>query len=221
MNEQPDSPGQNSADGQRHSASSVSEANRSDSSQAAQQTGGSQGQTAAADGSQANSISDQTDRVQFVQRVANAFQTAAARDGSVRIRLYPPELGSLRVELTVRNGTMSGRMETETETARSMLLEHMPALRERLAEHNIRVDRLDVELSGQSAGNMANQSGGHSSRYDPRSAQASASSARAGGQRRRSRGKRDGPAWFAFPVRRCCLGRRATRSHCEMDNPHS
>ena len=179
VDEQPDSPGQNSADGQRHSASSVSEANRSDSSQAAQQTGGSQGQTAAADGSQANSISDQTDRVQFVQRVANAFQTAAARDGSVRIRLYPPELGSLRVELTVRNGTMSGRMETETETVRSMLLEHMPALRERLAEHNIRVDRLDVELSGQSAGNMANQSGGHSSRYDPRGAQASASSARA------------------------------------------
>ncbi|NLX96048.1 MAG: hypothetical protein GXY83_07720 [Rhodopirellula sp.] len=96
----------------------------------------------------------QADRVRFVQRVARAFESVGD-GGSVRLRLHPPELGSLRVEVTVRNGAMTARLEAETPAAKSLLLENLPMLRERLAEQNVRVERFDVDLadhSGSGAG---------------------------------------------------------------------
>lgn len=102
---------------------------------------------------------DASDRARFVQRVARAFESAADRDGHVRLRLYPPELGSLRLELTVRNGLMSARLETETESARNLLLESLPALKERLAGHQIQVERFDIEWRGQMQGGLPQRSG--------------------------------------------------------------
>jgi len=90
------------------------------------------------------------ERVRFVQRVAKAFQSAADRGGPVRLRLSPPELGALRLEITVRNGTMTARLEAETPAARSLLLDGLPALRERLAQQDIKIERFDVDLMGQS-----------------------------------------------------------------------
>ena len=37
-------------------------------------------------------------------------------------------------------------VEAESSNARKLLLEHLPALRDRLAEQNIRVDRFDVDV---------------------------------------------------------------------------
>jgi flagellar hook-length control protein FliK len=90
------------------------------------------------------------DRVRFVQRVARAFQTMGDRSGSVRLRLSPPELGSLRLEIAVRNGAMSARVEAETPAARNLLLDNLPALRERLAQQDIKVERFNVDLMDQS-----------------------------------------------------------------------
>jgi flagellar hook-length control protein FliK len=95
---------------------------------------------------------DQADRVRFVQRVARAFEAMGDRGGSVRLRLHPPELGSLRLEITVRNGTMTARLEVENTNARTMLLDNLPALRDRLAEQDIKVGRFDIDLNDQSGG---------------------------------------------------------------------
>lgn len=112
------------------------------------------------------SAAEQADRVRFVHRVARAFQAAGDRGGSVRLRLHPPELGSLRLELTVRNGLMTARLETETSAARSLLLDNLPALRERLAEHDVRIQRFDVELGNRSSGGSAQEPGDHPHRHD-------------------------------------------------------
>jgi flagellar hook-length control protein FliK len=72
--------------------------------------------------------------------------------------LHPPELGSLRLELTVRSGKLSARLEAETEAARSLIVDNLPALRQRLAEHQIRVERFDVDLGGRPSGNLPQQS---------------------------------------------------------------
>ncbi len=96
----------------------------------------------------------EVERVRFIQRVARAFQTASQRDGSVRLRLSPPELGSLRLEVTVRGGVMTARLEAEHPAARTMLLDNLPALRDRLAEQNIKIARFDVDLMGQSPGGL-------------------------------------------------------------------
>ncbi len=106
---------------------------------------------AAADG--APSVS-QADRVRLVERVARAVKTAEQRGGDLKIRLSPPELGSLRLQVKLSDGTLSARIEAETPEARQVLLDNLPMLRERLAEQNIRVERFDVDLfnSGNNGG---------------------------------------------------------------------
>ncbi len=56
----------------------------------------------------------------------------------------------MRLEISVRNGLMTAHIQTESDTARNMLLDHLPQLRDRLADHNIKIDHFDVELSNQS-----------------------------------------------------------------------
>jgi flagellar hook-length control protein FliK len=95
------------------------------------------------------------DPARFIGRVAKAFQTAHERGGTLQLRLSPPELGSLRLELTVKDGVMTAVLETETTAARRVLLDHLPALRDRLAEQNIRVERFDVDVRRDGGGSQA------------------------------------------------------------------
>ncbi len=94
------------------------------------------------------------DRVRFIERVLRAFHNLGERGGRLRIRLSPPELGSLRIDVTLRDGTLSARLEAETADARSVLLENLPGLRTRLAELGIKIDRFDVDLQDQSRGGL-------------------------------------------------------------------
>lgn len=86
------------------------------------------------------------DSARFISRVAKAFAVAQHRDGEIRLRLSPPELGSLRLQVSVQDGVMTARLETETEAARTSLVNNLPVLRERLAEQGIRVERFDIDL---------------------------------------------------------------------------
>ncbi len=100
---------------------------------------------------------DGVSRARFVQRVARAFQANGDKDGTIRMRLSPPELGSLRAEITVRQGVMNARLETETEAARQLVLENLPALQERLAEQGIKVQQFQVDVGDQQTGDMPGQ----------------------------------------------------------------
>ena len=86
------------------------------------------------------------DSARFLTRVARAFTAAQQRGGEVQLRLSPPELGSLRVEIKVLDGVMTARVETENASAQTAVLEHLPQLRERLAEQGVRIERFDVDL---------------------------------------------------------------------------
>jgi flagellar hook-length control protein FliK len=92
------------------------------------------------------------DRIRFVQRVARAFRAADEQGGQIRLRLSPPELGSLKVDVALRNGVMTARLEAETTSARTLLLDNLPALRQRLADQNIKIERFDVNLKQDGAG---------------------------------------------------------------------
>jgi flagellar hook-length control protein FliK len=98
------------------------------------------------------------DRIRFVHRVEQAFQDLRGDGGTIRMRLSPPELGSLRLEIKVLNGELTARVETDTPSARNLLLDNLPALRDRLAQHDIKVQRFDIDLMDRSGGGPANQS---------------------------------------------------------------
>lgn len=127
-------------------------------------SGGGVGQASDAEGANQQ---DQVDRARFVQRVSRAFESFGDRSGTVKIRLSPPELGSLHLEIAVQDGTMTARVEAETSAARNLLLENLPALRDRLAQQDIRVERFDVDLMDhRSNGGQADQSSQFSGQGD-------------------------------------------------------
>jgi flagellar hook-length control protein FliK len=107
------------------------------------------------------------DPARFVSRVSRAFQTANERGGTLQLRLSPPELGSLKLQLTVKDGVMSAQMETENASARRVLLEHLPSLRDRLAEQNIRIERFDVDVRQENNSGQANPHGSNQNPYQP------------------------------------------------------
>jgi len=106
---------------------------------------------------------DGVDRVRFVQRVARAFEAINGRNGTVRMKLHPPELGSLRVEIQVERGVMTARMEAESNAARNLILDNLPMLRDRLAQQDIKVQQFSVDLMDQSSGGLTEQQGGEQS----------------------------------------------------------
>jgi flagellar hook-length control protein FliK len=107
----------------------------------------------------------QIDPSRFIGRVAKAFQTAQDRGGTLQLRLSPPELGALRIELNVKDGVMSASLQTENANARRLLLDHLPALRDRLAEQNIRVDRFDVDVRREGAGGQTDARGSQQQQF--------------------------------------------------------
>ena len=55
-----------------------------------------------------------------MSRVEQVFQDLDGQGGSVRLRLSPPELGSLHIEINVTKGEMTARVEAETPAARNI-----------------------------------------------------------------------------------------------------
>lgn len=86
------------------------------------------------------------ERNRFLGRVSGAFKAAQQRDGRIQVRLSPPELGLLRIELSVQQGSLTASLETETNAARNLILENLPVLKERLAEQDIRIETFDVDV---------------------------------------------------------------------------
>jgi flagellar hook-length control protein FliK len=102
----------------------------------------------------ANAQGGEVDRGRFIQRVARAFHAAGERGGQVRLRLSPPELGALQLEISMKDGAITAHVAAETPEARTLLLNSLPQLRERLEQQDIRIDKFDVELMDQSPGGL-------------------------------------------------------------------
>ena len=135
---------------------------------------------AGADGPSA--ATSDADRLRFVQRVTRAFQAAGDNGGQVKLRLSPPELGSLQLNITMKDGTMTAHIQAETSSAQNLLLNNLPDLRERLAQQDIRIERFDVDLMDHSPGGMPqtpdqNQNANDSGRRPPPSSNSPATAA--------------------------------------------
>lgn len=82
----------------------------------------------------------------FLNRMDRAFELAGQRGGEIRLRLSPPRLGSIRLEMSMNQERMVARIETDSEETRQILLEQFPVLRERLAERGVAVESFQVEI---------------------------------------------------------------------------
>lgn len=98
----------------------------------------------------------QVDPARFISRVARAVQTAQERGGPLQLRLSPPELGAMRLELSMNQGALTATIETDNSNAKQLLLDNLPALRDRLADQNIKIERFDVDVRRDPSGNQQN-----------------------------------------------------------------
>jgi flagellar hook-length control protein FliK len=92
-----------------------------------------------------------------VQRVAKAFHTLGNNEGEMKLRLSPPELGAVKLEVSYREGVLHARLETESTSTRNVIMENLPQLKERLAEQNVRIETFDVNVRDQNSGNNSQQ----------------------------------------------------------------
>ena len=106
-----------------------------------------------------------------VGRVVRGLQSAVnQRGGSVTLRLTPPELGAVRIELMVKDGVVNARFTAQQESVRNLLMDQMGHLRTALDRQGLTVERIEVQTNNSSHGSM--QQGQHDGAgHDGRSAQ--------------------------------------------------
>ncbi|MBX3423572.1 MAG: flagellar hook-length control protein FliK [Pirellulaceae bacterium] len=105
--------------------------------------------TVSGDGQSANM--SQIDRARLVQRVARSFSRLGPDGGNLQLRLHPPELGSLAVQVRLDGRNLSAHMTTQSEMAREVIMESLPQLRSQLADQGFTVVDFSVEVGGQGA----------------------------------------------------------------------
>lgn len=82
----------------------------------------------------------------FASRVVRGLHTMLNhRGGSMTMRLDPPELGALKVQMTLRDGAVTAMFTAATAKAHSLLREHMGTLRASLESQGLTVERLSVQ----------------------------------------------------------------------------
>lgn len=82
----------------------------------------------------------------LLKRVVAAVQASNERRGPIRIRLHPESLGSVAVNVHVRENGLSATLFTATEEARRAILDNVAELKNRLARLGVSLERFEVFL---------------------------------------------------------------------------
>ena len=93
-------------------------------------------------------------------RIERGLQNAVQqKGGAVTLRLTPPEMGTVRIQLQMHNGTVTAQFHAESESTRTLLSQQMSQLRSSLEQQGLTVDRLGVQTMNQTSGsNLHNES---------------------------------------------------------------
>ncbi|MEX1229014.1 MAG: flagellar hook-length control protein FliK [Planctomycetaceae bacterium] len=81
-----------------------------------------------------------------LDRLASLVQQSERTDRTISVRLHPPELGALLIDVTERDGVMSARFEVQTQAAQKILGDSLPKLHDLLSQLGATVERIDVQL---------------------------------------------------------------------------
>ena len=84
------------------------------------------------------------------------------------MKLQPPQLGHIRIQMMVKDGVLHATVQTESEAARQVVLQNLEHLRSSLDEQGLRLGRFDVQAEGDGGARLATGQGG-GRRCSPRS----------------------------------------------------
>ena len=130
-------------------------------------------------------------RPRTMSGVGRGLETLARqRGGTLTMRLDPPSLGQVKLEMRMDAGRVTVLLSSASESARSLLRDNLGSLRQALEDRGLAVDRLAVETAGRSSEGTSNPRSEHrGDGQDARGGQDAADRQDAG--EGRSRGRRD------------------------------
>jgi flagellar hook-length control protein FliK len=104
-----------------------------------------QGTGRQADGAKLATSAPPTPQTSTADRVVRAMHTMVnQRGGTLSMKLDPPDLGTLRVQMSIARGVVNAQFHTETSQATEVIKQSMPALRSALESQGLQVDKLQV-----------------------------------------------------------------------------
>jgi flagellar hook-length control protein FliK len=107
---------------------------------------GQNGDRSTGSGTQSLSRTDIADRARLIHRISKAFVKLGVDGGQVRMKMHPETLGGVLLEMQVRGKQVEATVTAESESARDLLQEQLPELRQRLESQGLKVQRLEVQL---------------------------------------------------------------------------
>ena len=94
-----------------------------------------------------------------MEKVENALKEAAkSRDGkTISLRLDPPDLGTVKVDISVRDGTLHARIVAESPAVNQLLRDKAHDLQSALRKLGLQVDTVSVSVGNYEQGSASNQ----------------------------------------------------------------
>lgn len=88
---------------------------------------------------------------QLVERVGKQISRSLQKgDRIIRIQLKPPELGTVKVEMDLKENVLKLGMIIENKSVKELLLANAHELREALVDHGFKLEKIDVQIGGHS-----------------------------------------------------------------------
>ncbi len=95
-----------------------------------------------------------------LQRVLRGMEQLANGSNQVRLRLHPPELGSLQVTIRIEGQQVAGLIEVEHTAARDALQNNLPQLQARLSDQGLNVQQFEIRVVDPNQFSQGGQLGG-------------------------------------------------------------
>ncbi|GIW76284.1 MAG: hypothetical protein KatS3mg104_1347 [Phycisphaerae bacterium] len=109
-------------------------------------------------------LSTPTPEDRFVEQNVDRIITGIKSDltpngGTMKIRLDPPNLGQLQIDVSVDEGTLTASFQTSNEEATRLLSHSMQQLKHSLEAAGVNVDRIQVRQTSESSSSNSTRSG--------------------------------------------------------------
>lgn len=88
---------------------------------------------------------------QLVERVASAVRQSHSTGQQLKIRLSPPELGTLQIEVSLKNGEYSAKLEVQNRHAQKVINDNIAQLKDAISKTGVALDRIDVHINTHSS----------------------------------------------------------------------
>lgn len=105
--------------------------------------------TEAVQKSQGNLPPEQVVSAKVIHQIVKAAKVNITEGRSdIALRLDPPHLGTVQMNVTVTEGTVTASLQTSTESAKQVLQSDLATLKQSLSDAGINVDKIEVSVGG-------------------------------------------------------------------------